>query len=147
RERLLSYILKLTHKYDDAEDIVQETFFRAFNSLASFSSKDVEKIRLWPWLRKIAHNIFITMLRKQKIVPESYDNPTGQALIETLEGSPLEQPEAILEDREFLEKLDTLLKSLPPKYYKAVVLRHIIQHPYTKVADILGISVQKAKGR
>ncbi len=147
RKRLRSCALKLGGNQDDADDLVQETFTRAFKAMAGFSAEEVEKIHLWPWLRRIAHNSFITMLRKRKIEPVSFDTQEGRLFLETQEDIFSEPPETLFEKRESLQKLFALLESLPPKYRTAVVVRHIMQLSYTEMADALGISVKEAKER
>ena len=147
RQRLHSCALKLGGNQDDADDLVQETFTRAFKALAGSSAEEVEKIRLWPWLRQIARNSFITMLRKRKIELVSYDTLDGLALIDKNEDIYRDTPETSFEKREFLQSFYERLKNLPQKYRTAVVFKHIMQLSYTEMADALGISVKEAKER
>jgi RNA polymerase sigma-70 factor (ECF subfamily) len=145
KRRLFFYSLLLVGNREDAEDLFQETFTKAFAALASRPAEQVEKIHLFPWLRKIAHNTSVSMQRKRKIELESYDTPEGRSFIETLEDTFFEQPETSLESREMLQKIHTLLKSLKPKYYKAVMLRHVMGLSYSEIGEELGIPAQKAK--
>jgi RNA polymerase sigma-70 factor (ECF subfamily) len=148
RERLLAYALKLARNQEDAEDVVQETFRSAFEALASRSAEQVESIHLWPWLCRIAHNSFVTMLRKKrKIQLFSYDTQEGRLFFETQVDTFFEAPEISFENHESLQKLYELLKGLPSKYRTAVVYRRIMRFRYTHIASLLGISVKEAKER
>jgi RNA polymerase sigma-70 factor (ECF subfamily) len=146
RRRLCAFSQKLVGNPDDAEDIVQETFASAFDALACRSAEQIEAMHLWSWLRQIAYHRFINMLRKGKVVLESYDTPEGKLYIETWVDTLFEQPETSLEDGEFRQKVYALLMNLPLKYRTAIVLRHVMEFRYREIAHALGVSVVTARG-
>lgn len=127
------YIHSLCKNEALAQDIVQETFYRALIYLDSY--KD-EKIK--PWLFKVAYHTFIDFVRKEKRVTYMDDV--------TSIPSKNVQP---LEETYFLKKSIgdwfTLLDSIPVEKRNIVLLRDYYQFSYQEIADMLGLSLAKVK--
>jgi len=138
-------ILKLVHNYDESLDLVQETFVKAFSSLATYKTK----FRFTTWLYRIAANCSIDHLRRKKIEAFSLDQP-----IETEKG----KLEIEIPDRTFDPEKDLTLKqqelsvekaiaSLPRKYKEVILLRHKEDKSYEEIAAILHLSTGTIKAR
>ena len=138
-------ILKMVHNYDESLDLVQETFVKAFSSLASYKSK----FRFTTWLYRIAANCSIDHLRRKKIQALSLDQP-----LETEKG----KLEIVIPDRTFDPEKDLTLKqrelsiemaidSLPKKYREVILYRHKEDKSYEDIASILHLSVGTVKAR
>jgi RNA polymerase sigma-70 factor (ECF subfamily) len=145
-KRLSAYSLKLAGNQEDADDVVQDTFTNAFVALGHLSAEQVERLHLRPWLRRIARNSFVNMLRRQKLQTVALDTPGVKSLIDALEDTLFEQPETALEMRELSQKVRKFLKSVPPKYRIPVIWRYGLQLSYPEIADVLNVPVKKAKG-
>ena len=138
-------IFKLVRNKEDALDLVQETFVKAFRSLSSYK----KEYRLTTWLYKIAANCSIDYLRKKKIDTFSLDKP-----LETKEGSVYMEvpdwsynPESDLVSTEKRVTIEEAIESLPNKYKEVVIYRHKEDKSYREIAKILKVPVGTIKAR
>ena len=136
---------RMTETDEDAEDVLQEAFIKAFKSLGGFK----EKSKFSTWLYRITVNLALMKLRKRKLDAVSLDEPVAteegsvQRDIEDDTLDPLEQ----LIETESLETLDMAIADLPPGYRAVFVLRHVEELSTEETARILRISVPAVKSR
>jgi len=136
---------RMTATDEDAEDVLQEAFIKAFKSLGGFK----EKSKFSTWLYRITVNLALMKLRKKKLDAVSLDEPVAteegsvQRDIEDDTLDPLEQ----LIETESLETLDEAVADLPPGYRAVFVLRHVEELSTEETARILRISVPAVKSR
>ena len=145
RQAIFHIILKIVGNSDTAHDLVQETFMKAFSSLASYRSE----YRFSTWLYKIAANCSIDYLRKKRINALSLDNE-----IETKDGTVgIEvpdysfNPERELERKQQRFSIEEAIASLPDKYREVIIYRHKDDKSYEEIADLLNIPVGTVKAR
>lgn len=121
-----------------AEDLSQETFVKAFRSLAAF---DVTR-RLSSWILRIAHNTGIDALRRHrpKTVPLEGDSPDGAPLelAAPIRGDPVER-------RALGDALDTAMAQLRPEHRAAMALRYDDGLGFAEIARVLGIAEPTAR--
>jgi RNA polymerase sigma factor (sigma-70 family) len=138
-------VVKIVHNPDEAQDLVQETFMKAFGSLSSYKCE----YRFTTWLYKIAANNCIDYLRKKRLVSVSLDRPLetkdGEVTIELADFT--YNPEKDLASRQRSLSIDAAIDSLPPKYREVIVYRHKRDKSYDEIAEILGIPVGTVKAR
>ncbi|MBI4143041.1 RNA polymerase sigma factor [Candidatus Uhrbacteria bacterium] len=131
--KLLRYGHRFLRDGKDVEDLVQETFLRAYTNIQSF---DVAR-RFSPWLYRIAHNMFVNAIRKRGREPVSFFDPDvifpHPTARETTDG-------AII-DRASRDAFDQCLDELPLKYREPFILRYIEDLDYQETAEILHIPV------
>lgn len=120
-----------------AEDLCQETFYKAYKSLQSF--RDVEAT-FSTWLYTIARNTVLSELRKSKnkelFLEDSYSIPKV-----ALEKLP--EQELLKNEREHLVR--QAINNLPEKQRSALILREYEQLDYKEIAHILDASVSSVK--
>ena len=138
-------IYKIVRDEETARDLVQETFMKAFSSLASYRSE----YRFSTWLYKIAANCSIDFLRKKRIKALSLDRK-----IETADGSvEVEVPDYSfhpgrdLERKQKMVSIETAIDSLPEKYKEVIEHRHKHDKSYEEIAELLDIPVGTVKAR
>lgn len=133
---LYRYVYSLCKNKSLAEDIVQETFYRAYFHLESYRE---EKIK--PWLFKVAYHTFIDLLRKEKRVTyyEDLDMIHSQIKKEIKSA----EEEFFIQDR--IEHWFRILDTLPVSKRNIVLLRDYYHFSYQEIADMLGISLAKVK--
>ena len=138
-------VFKIVRDRETANDLVQETFMKAFASLASYRSE----FRFSTWLYKIAANSSIDHLRKKRIQALSLDRK-----LETKDGSvEIEIPDysyhpgRTLERKEQRLSIEEAINSLPAKYREVIVYRHKDDKSYEEIADQLNIPVGTVKAR
>jgi RNA polymerase sigma factor (sigma-70 family) len=142
RKRLLIYAQKLTHNPEDAEDLVQETFTKAYRALTGGPAEKIECIHLWSWLHKILYNSFLDWKKKAKIPVVSQDiGYFSETLIDHL----FEQPEEAAEHNEVCRSIQIYLKILPLELHKPIVLKYLHEHSYGEIAEELDLPVDKVR--
>ncbi|WP_027417504.1 RNA polymerase sigma factor [Aneurinibacillus terranovensis] len=139
--RILAFILHMLKSYhmeDQAEDLAQETFYKAFRNLQSF--RDVEA-SFSTWLYTIARNTVLSELRKSRN-SEVYleDNNQQPARISTDR-----LPEQELLRTERVDLVRRAINQLPEKQRTALILREYEQLDYKEIADILDTTISSVK--
>lgn len=141
QRRVYGVALRMTRRHEVADDVVQETFLRAFKSLHAFD----EGRPLGPWLGKIAVNLSINHLkgptrREQALYTE--DTPEGPVKLgDREEGGPVEtDPHRSLESERFAEALAAAVARLAPEHRSVFVLKVVEGMRYEDIARTLEIS-------
>lgn len=131
------HMLKPYHNDSMAEDLCQETFYKAYRSLQSF--RDVEAT-FSTWLYTIARNTVLSELRKSKN-KEIYFEDSHSIPKVSLERLP--EQEVLRNEREGLVR--QAINNLPEKQRSALILREYEQLDYKQIAQILNSSVSSVK--
>jgi RNA polymerase sigma factor (sigma-70 family) len=130
---------------EEAQDLVQETFIKAFSSLKSYNSN----FRFTTWLYKIAANSSIDFIRKKKLQTYSIDEPlltrNGQVNIELPDLS--FHPERSLSAKQKQLSIGEAINSLPEKYRQVIIMRHQEDKSYEQIAALLHVPVGTVKAR
>lgn len=130
--KILRYGQKFLFQYEDVEDAVQETFVKAYLNIQSFQPSR----KFSSWMYRIAHNTFISLIRKKKREPlEFFDFDTVLPLGERWHRKEKENQEG---DKELVQ---TSLEKLSPKYREVLVLVYKEEQSYQAISDILQIPV------
>ncbi len=131
--KMLRYARKFLFGYEDAEDVVQEVFLKAYVNIQSFNTSK----KFSSWLYRIAHNEFINAIKKKGREHLSLFD------LDTLFPHPVAKEEADQEAniQELRAILDQLLGRLSAKYREPLVLYYFEELSYREIADILHIPV------
>lgn len=129
--------LSFLHSREDAEDALQETMLKAFRSFRSFR-KDA---KIQTWLRRIAVNVCIDIVRKRKNV-DSIDRLTEAG---SEPGDPLPGPYEKLEQSERMRLLKGALDEISPQARTLILLRDVQGISYEEIAGILNQPVGTVK--
>jgi RNA polymerase sigma-70 factor (ECF subfamily) len=143
-------LYRLTENPEEARDLTQETFLRAFQNIGSFRG-DAD-LRTWIYRIAInqARNRWRWWRRRRRDATVSLDSPngrSGQPLTATLRTERGEDPEQQTLAREREQALRAALTTLSSAYCEAVVLRDIEGFSYEEIAATLEISVGTVKSR
>lgn len=128
------YLFRLTRDARQAEDLTQDTFFRAFSSLDDFRG---EKVR--PWLFKVAYHAFVDWHRKQVKKPLHFT----EQMPEQMDTQAVDPADSLVH-KEMWESAQLLLERLPEKQ-KQVILLSAMQFAYAEIAEVLGIDLADVK--
>jgi RNA polymerase sigma-70 factor (ECF subfamily) len=127
---------------DIADDITQETFFRAFRSRATF---DPER-PAWPWLVTIARNLISNRMRdERRRLRHMADNIDLSELEEQPDGHTENQPEDSFSTNEHRRVIQDALESLPERQRRMLLLRTVADLNYQEIADHEGVTVDASK--
>jgi RNA polymerase sigma-70 factor (ECF subfamily) len=136
----------ITQNREDAEDVLQETFLKAFEHLDQFQGNS----KFYTWVVRIAVNQALMKLRRRKndksvSLDETID--TGEDTVVREIAAWDEDPEEKLSREELGEILDTAINSLEAPYRSVFVLRDIEELSTEETAEALGLSVPAVKSR
>lgn len=134
RRFVFSVALRYTNSYDDAEDLAQETFIKAFENLHKFEFKS----SLQTWLYRIAVNTFLNSKKKRSVSTILQKEQTLQ-LDDIYVNN--DNPEKELEYKQLLEEFEKALNSLPEKQREVFALRYFDEMKYEEIAELLGLTV------
>lgn len=136
-EPVYQMLLQKTGKSDDAKDLLQETFVRAFLNLHRYDSEYL----FGQWIFTIARNIFIDFTRKRKDNFLSIDQPVSQ--INPPCGNM--NPEESMISAQNSRQLDMFLDRLPPAYRQMIEMRYFREYSYEEIAEKLAMPIGTVK--
>jgi RNA polymerase sigma-70 factor (ECF subfamily) len=142
RAPLYHHALRLTRNETEAEDLVQETFLRAFR----FWHRYEPGTNCKAWLFKILKNVYINHYRKDQKVPQSVDFASlednhYETLIEETFVRRRGEPEVEFLEMDLKQEIAKALSSLPQEYQEAILLCLVEGYAYQEAADILGVAI------
>ncbi len=145
QRRLYGFALRMTGNREDAEEIVQDAFVRAYRALGKMSLEQRSELRLQPWLYTITLNVTRNRLRSKKPTNVALDSLADpDALLRGSQAGP-PQPEAIVERDADMVLVERALLQLPMHLRAAATLRFIEGHSHPEIAEILGQPIGTVK--
>lgn len=136
---IYNLLYRLTGSMQDAEDLAQETFIKAYKSLNNFQTKK----KFFSWIYTIAINLTRNHLKKKKpLLVENVEDlkPDNRQTDKN-------NPEINLIKHEQAQALARSIQKLPIALREAVILRYYFYLPFEEIARILCISLSGAKMR
>ena len=116
------YVLALSRDEATAEEVTQETFFRALTAIDDFRGD----CQLRVWLCQIARNQYLSLCRERKRFGVAAEEPGDDGI------------EAGFDDREDAKKLHRLLHGLPEPYKEVFSLRTFGELPFSQIGELFG---------
>lgn len=146
--KVYNFIHRMIPSLQDAEDLTQETFVRAYLSIRSFQSR----ASLNTWLFRIATNLCIDYSRRAKKTQglvTSLSQDTDEEESEVQRDIPDNEfdPQRLLLNKELGVQLDKALRDLPEKLRTVVLLYDVEGLPYDEIAAIAGCPLGTVKSR
>ncbi len=134
------FMLKRTENETDTEDIVIETFAKAFDKIATYNPD----FQFNTWLIAIAKNVHIDLLRKKKssLFVEITDEEDQQAY--NVADSSLSAEDELISQQN-LSRLLQFIKELKPNYQEVIQLRYFQEMSYQEIADKIGEPLNNVK--
>lgn len=143
---VFNYAYRLTNNYDDANDIAQEAFIRAFNAIKSFRGDAAFST----WIFRITTNVYLDERKRQRAHPQQSLDDLIQ-LEESTMGLQVEDPSPgpaqLVTDKERQTHLANAIQSLPEYQRSMVVLYHVQQKSYEEIAEIMQLPLGTVKSR
>ncbi len=128
---------------EDARDVCQDTFLRAFRALPGFKGE----AKFSSWLYRIALNLCRDWMRKQRRAP-TVQMPEGIDPIEMAsERGPVESIQDLVERKELSEVVAEAMKLLPEEQRTAIVLKEYHGMTFQEIADMQGVPLSTVKTR
>ena len=145
-KQVYNFAYRLTSNYDDANDIAQEAFLRAFNAIGSFRGD----ASFSTWLFRITTNVFLDDRKKARAHPhtsldeymELDESSVARQVEDTAPG-----PQQLTEEAERTKLLGQAITSLPDYQRAMVVLYHSQQKSYEEIAEMMDLPIGTVKSR
>ena len=143
-DQVFTTALYLTRDREDAEDLVQETYLRAYRFWQRFEAGT----NCRAWLLTIAHNLFRNRYRERQRAGHSVEfdenlvDPNAQS-----DAVSTTDPERLVADRVLDQEVEEAMKSLPPDYLEAVLLVDLQELTYEEAAEAMECPVGTVRSR
>lgn len=140
--KVYSLAMKMLRNPEDAEDVLQDTFLRAYRGIKSFKGNSTFST----WIYRITANSALMRLRKKQLpqvsIEDSDERETPISIADWAPG-PVEQ----LLNQEMQKVMDEAINALPPEFRQVFILRDVEELSNADVAEILDLSVAAVKSR
>lgn len=143
--RVINYVYRITHRYEDAHDLAQEIFVKVFLALDRYDPK----YQFSTWLFRIAQNSAIDALRKKSLSEVSLTRPAD-------EESPSKErefadggvsPYRAMKNKQLGAAIDKAVEKLPPDYRELIQLRHFAELSYEEIATMKRLPLGTVKNK
>ncbi|MDC3307453.1 sigma-70 family RNA polymerase sigma factor [bacterium] len=145
QRRLFGLVRHYTRSAVEVEDIVQDTFLKAFSRLETFQQSSA----FYTWLYRIAVNTILDFMKRQGRSPiRAVEDPeaVSSSVDETTERKSI-RPDARLEQAEISEITRSVMDDLPEIFRTVLVMRELEQMRYQDIADVLQVSIGTVESR
>lgn len=139
QDRLFGFAFRLCGSREDAEEIAQDAFVRAYRALTGYPPDRIRSLALRAWLYQIALNVARNRLRRRRHRFVSLENGAGaegSTAIDPADDAEL-RPDRRLEKRRERADIATLVRALPERFRAPLVLRYVEGLPVDEVAAVL----------
>ncbi len=138
RSFLNQLALKLTKSVDDADDLIQDTLFKALKN----QDKYQEGTNLKGWLYTIMKNTFINNYRKRKLQNTFVDETDNKYFINSQEADREAETDTLVDHEYLMKQIETV-----DKHYLDTFMMHYNGYKYEEIAEIMGIPLGTVKSR
>lgn len=144
-DALYNYALKMTGDSDDASDLIQETYLKAFR----FFDKFEKGTNCKAWLFRIMKNTYINTYRKNTKEPDKVDYDDVENFYENIKASNTDSAhlEKDIYDNLLDDELSGAITSLPEDFRTVVILADIEGFTYEEIADFIDVPVGTVRSR
>jgi RNA polymerase sigma-70 factor (ECF subfamily) len=143
-KRLVNYVYRITHRYEEAHDLAQEIFVKVYLALDRYDPK----YQFSTWLFRIAQNAAIDALRKKAIseVPMSRSIGGDEEKEREFPDHGV-TPYRAMKNKQLGAAIDTAVRNLPPDYRELIQLRHFAELSYEEIASMKKLPLGTVKNK
>jgi len=151
QDRLFNTVYRLLDNADDAQDVVQDAFLNAYQSVCKAETREGSAFRgdaqFFTWLYRIAVNQAISLKRKRRLVLSGDARINGRVVAEPLDDSEDVRPGRALERADDERTVQDALNRLSPDHRAVVVLKELEGQKYETIAEILQVPIGTVRSR
>jgi RNA polymerase sigma-70 factor (ECF subfamily) len=142
QDRLFNTVYRFLENADDAQDVVQEAFLSAYQSLDGFKGDS----QFFTWLYRIAVNTAISHRRKRRITLR-IENRNGEESLDPADPSESNRPGHAIEQDEEAVRVHRALSRLSEEHRMVLVMKDMEGQKYEAMAEILGVPIGTIRSR
>lgn len=143
QERLYHSVYRLVENAEDAQDVVQDAFLNAYQSLEGFKGDSL----FFTWLYRIAMNTAISFKRKHRVMARMETGGNGEPGREPFDPSEASRPEHALEQAELGARVRQALTRLSPEHRTVLVMKDMEGQKYETMAEVLQVPIGTIRSR
>lgn len=143
-KRVINYVYRITHRYEEAHDLAQEIFVKVYLALDRYDPK----YQFSTWLFRIAQNAAIDVLRKKSIQEVPLAKPSDDEAPrdrEFADGGV--SPYRALKNKQLSVAIDDAVRNLPSDYRELIRLRHFAELSYEEIASMKKLPLGTVKNK
>jgi RNA polymerase sigma-70 factor, ECF subfamily len=142
--RVVNYVYRITHRYEEAHDLAQEIFVKVFMALDRYDPK----YQFSTWLFRIAQNTAIDALRKKSVVEVPIAKPADDEDKKEREFADTGvSPYRALKNKQLASAIDKAVLELPADYRELIQLRHFAELSYEEIASMKKLPLGTVKNK
>ncbi len=142
--RVVNYVYRITHRYEDAHDLKQEIFVKVFLALDRYDPK----YQFSTWLFRIAQNSAIDALRKRAVMEVPLARPSDDEQPKEREfADDGISPYRALKNKQLSAAIDKAVGRLPSDYRELIQLRHFAELSYEEIASMKKLPLGTVKNK
>jgi len=144
-KRMVNYVYRITHRYEEAHDLAQEIFIKVFLALDRYDPK----YQFSTWIFRIAQNSAIDALRKRSITEVSLTKSADEDSRGEQRDFPDKgiSPYRMLKNKQLSAAIDEAVGELPEDYKDLIQLRHFAELSYDEIAEIKRMPLGTVKNK
>jgi RNA polymerase sigma-70 factor (ECF subfamily) len=143
-KRVVNYVYRITHRYEEAHDLAQEIFVKVYLALDRYDSK----YQFSTWLFRIAQNAAIDVLRKKTISEVPLARPSEDEPQKEREfADPGVSPYRALKNKQLAAAIEKAVENLPIDYRELIQLRHFAELSYEEIATMKKLPLGTVKNK
>jgi len=143
QDRLFHTVYRMVGNAEDAQDVVQEAFLNAYQSLDGFKGDSL----FFTWLYRIAVNTAISFKRKQRLILSLDVGRNGDHAIDPHDPSDMSRPGHALEQVEQERRIQLALSRLSPEHRAVLIMKDMEGQKYEVMADVLQVPIGTIRSR
>jgi len=143
QDRLFNTVYRQLDNAEDAQDVVQEAFLNAYQSLENFKGNS----EFFTWLYRIAINTAISLKRKKKVTLTLRVGRDSEADLEPPDLSEAASPGLPMERAEEERKVQDALNRLSPEHRLVLILKDMDGEKYETIAELMNIPIGTVRSR
>ena len=143
QRRIARHVARYVRRAVDVEDIVQDTFIRAYRGLASFRGQST----FYSWLYRIATNVALSAAQRDPMPVATLEDADERAFAFEPGASDAENPERTLMASQIADSVQRALARLKPELAEPLMLFEVEGKTYPQIADMLGVPIGTVRTR
>jgi RNA polymerase sigma-70 factor (ECF subfamily) len=143
QDRLFNTVYRMVGNAEDAQDVVQEAFLSAYQSLDGFKGESL----FFTWLYRIAVNTAISFKRKHRVSVSLDSGKNGEFPIEPHDDSEASVPSHALEQAEQERRIQQALNRLSAEHRAVLIMKDMEGQKYETMAEILQVPIGTIRSR